>query len=607
MQSQNTQARIQRLFRKRKRQAEYIGAFAEDQLERNLVRKFNRLYSVRRFVVVWALLCLSLIICVVVQTRALGSYYQTLQPAAGGIYREGIIGTYTNSNPLYVTGQVNDAVSRLLFASLFKYDSQNRLTGDLAQRYDVDAAGTTYTVKLKHGLTWHDGQPLTSEDVVFTYQSIQNPDAQSPLNVSWQNVTVSATDARTVIFKLPNPLSSFPYSLTNGIIPKHSFVATNVSNFRSMPFNTVRPVGAGPYRMKTIEVSGNSPSTRKEEIELVPFENYHDGAPAISSFIIHTYPTKELMVNDFQDRGLTAMVGLQELPQELADDDNVQTSIMPLTAANMVFFKTSAGVMADQGVRQALVSAVDVDALAKDLQKPVLPVREPFLAGTPGYDPAYAQLHAGPAAANASLDTQGWVKQANGTRMKAGQALTFKLYAQNTPEYRKVTADLRRQWKQIGADAQVYLQDDANLRSMVASHSKESQSYDALLYGISLGIDPDVFVYWHSSQADVRSPSRLNISEYSSPVADSALEAGRTRQDPILRAIKYAPFLKAWQQDAPALGLYQPHFLYVTRGNVEGLKDRPLTADVDRFNNVNEWMIRRVPQTINSDSQTQTK
>jgi peptide/nickel transport system substrate-binding protein len=596
MQPHTTQARIQRLFRKRKRQAEHIGAFAEDQLERNFVRKFSRLYSVRRFVVVWLLLCLAMISSVVVQTRALGSYYQTLQPAPGGIYREGIIGAYTNANPLYVTGQVNDAVSKLIFASLFKYDNKNNLIGDLAERYDVDAAGTSYTVKLKPGLTWHDGKPLTAADVVFTYQTIQNPDAQSPLNVSWQNVAVSATDSLTVVFKLSNPLSSFPYSLTSGIIPKHSFEGSGVASYRSLPFNTVRPVGSGPYQFKTIEVNGNSPSSREEEIELVPFDHYYAGPPAISSFIIHTYPNQEQMIGDFRNRDLNAMVGLQEVPTEVAKVDNVQTTVMPLTAANMVFFKNSSGILADKTVRQALVSGSDVDALTKDLQQPILPVREPLLPSSPGYDPALAQLHTTPEAANALLDQAGWVKQANGIRSKDGHPLMFKLYAQDVPEYRQVTEGLKKQWAKLGVSVEVYLQEDADLRSTVASHS-----YDALLYGISLGVDPDGFVYWHSSQADIRSASRLNLSEYSSTIADSSLEDGRTRQDPALRAIKYAPFLKAWQQDAPALGLYQPHFLYITRGDVTGLQDRPITADTDRFNNVDEWMIRRVPQNAVTD------
>ncbi len=593
MQPNDTQARMRRLFRKRRKQAERLGAQAEDQLERNFVRKFSRLSSVKRFVAVWLALSVVLIGCVVVQTRALGNYYQELQPAAGGIYREGIIGTYTNANPLYVTGQVNDAVSKLLFAGLFKYDVKNHLTGDLAERYDVDETGTIYTVKLRPDLTWHDGQPLTAADVVFTYQTIQNPNTQSPLNVSWQGVEIVANDPQTVTFTLPNPLSSFPQSLTTGIIPQHSFDPARVANLRSAPFNTSKPIGAGPFRLKTIEVTGNSPSTRQEEIELVPFEDYHGGAPAISSFVVHTYPDELLMLADFRDRNLDAMVGLQNVPADLAKDSNTQTTTMPLTAANMVFFRTTEGVLADKAVRQALVGGTDIGALTKDLRPPILPVRAPMLASTPGYDPAFLQVSNDAAKANQLLDQQAWVRQANGIRFKNGKPLSFKLYAQNIDEYRQVTNGLKQQWRALGADVQVFLQADADLRSTVSGHS-----YDALLYGISLGVDPDSFVYWHSSQADVRSPSRLNLSEYNSPIANSSLEEGRTRADPQLRAIKYKPFLQAWQQDAPALGLYQPRFLYVTRGQVYGLQERTVTVDTDRFNNVEDWMVRRVLQTI---------
>ncbi len=120
----------------------------------------------------------------------------------------------------------------------------------------------------------------------------------------------------------------------------------------------------------------------------------------------------------------------------------------------------------------------------------------------------------------------------------------------------------------------------------------EGHSYAALLYGISIGPDPDVYVYWHSSQADVRSASRLNFSEYKSVVADAALESGRTRQDPIIRALKYKPFLKAWQEDAPAIGLYQPNIIYVTRGQVNGLESHVVNADADRYYSVENWTVK---------------
>ena len=593
-----TRKRTSKLFRWRQRPAEALdnlsdlGAKAEDQLERNLMRRFGRLMFVKRFVGAWLSLVLALVGLVVVQTRALGSYYQTMQPVPGGIYNEGIVGAYTNANPLYAVGQVNDAVSKLLFASLFTYGEHNKLVGDLAESYTVDPAGTTYAVRLRPNLHWQDGQPLTADDVVFTYHSIQNPDVESPLNVSWQNVTVSANGDRYVIFKLPNPLSSFPYSLMNGIIPQHLLATVKPANFRSMAFNTTKPLGAGPFRLQTIEVQGNSPSTRQEEVQLVPFDGYHNGKPKLSSLVIHAYPDQTSMVNDFSKHLLTSMVGLQQVPDKLVGDATAQATFMPLTAANMVFFKTSessAPPLADAAVRQALVTAIDVDKVTKDLPPPVLPVREPLLQSAPGYDPALVQLHGTTQEAAAMLDKAGWLPDKSGIRHKGNQPLLFKLYTLNSPENAIVTHELQRQWRQVGAMVQVFNQADVDLRSTVASHA-----YDALLYGISLGVDPDEYVYWHSSQSDVRSASRLNLSEYHSAAADSALEDGRTRQDPTLRAIKYRPFLQAWQQDAPALGLYQPRFLYIIRGQVNGLTDRALTTDTDRFNNVQDWTIRKV-------------
>lgn len=593
MQPPSMKNRYRRLFRRRKKQIEALGASAEEQLERNFLGRFGRLQKVGRFVAGWVLLVLLLVGCVTVQTMALGGYYKSLQPAAGGIYSEGMVDSYTNANPLYATGLANGSVSKLLFASLFKYDEQNQLVGDLAERMQADPAGTKYTVTLRPNLTWHDGRSLTANDVVFTYRSIQNPDIQSPLNVSWQDVQIAAPDARTVVFDLPNPLSSFPHSLTNGVIPEHLLKDVPAETMRSVRFNTVNPVGSGPFMMKAVEVSGNDPASRREEIALVPFENYHSGAPKISSFIVRTYRDEATMLTAFSDRTINAMVGVQRLPQEIASQDGVQTQTMPLTAANMVFFKTTAPGLSETAVRQALVAAADIDSLTKDLPKPVLPVRSPLLQSSAGYKPQYAQSYQGPEKAAAILESAGWKLQSNGLRAKAGKALSFKLYAQRGQDYEAMTSGLTKQWRQIGVDTQVVLQSQTDLPTTVADHD-----YDALLYGISLGVDPDEYVYWHSRQADVRSPSRLNLSEYKSAVADAALEAGRTRTDASLRAVKLQPFLQAWQTDAPALGLYQPHFGYVTRGPVYGFKERTLTQGTDRFNTVHDWMIRREPQPI---------
>jgi peptide/nickel transport system substrate-binding protein len=580
--------RFRRHLRLQKRQVEELGLQAEQQLERNFFKRLERLIDVRRFVSSWLLLLVLLGGCVVVQMRALGAYYQDISPASGGTYTEGVLGPFTNANPIYANGLADTTVSKLLFAGLLKYDSNNNLIGDLAEGWSVDERETSYLVKLRPGLKWQDGKPLTSADVVFTYHAIQNPDARSSLESSWRGIQVSAPDPLTVKFILPGALSAFPQSLTNGIIPQHVLKDYSMPALRTAPFNSSQPVGSGPFQLKALEVSGSS-DAREERIALAPFPDYYGGKPKLDSFVVRTFRSQDRMVASYKEQELTAMVGLTRLPSELEGDKHVQTYSLPLTAQVMTFFKTSEGLLADKAVRHALVRATDTQAIMKSLGYPTRPVVEPFLMGQLGYNPAYAQSAFDLADAQVQLQKAGWVPGKDGIRYKNGQQLTFSLVAQDGAEYSSVAKMLVRQWRAAGVNAELILRDSDEFQAALAGYS-----YDALLYGISIGRDPDVFVYWDSTQADSRAANRLNFSAYKSGVADVALEAGRTRSDQALRVIKYEPFLKAWQGDAPAVGLYQPRFLYVTRGPVYGLEERTINADIERFKNVENWMIRTV-------------
>lgn len=581
--------RVRRRLRLRKRQVEAIGSQAEEQLERNLFRRLERLHAIRRFVSGWMVLVILLIACMVVQIRALGGYYQTVQPVAGGTLNEGVVGSFTNANPIYATSSVDVAVSRLLFSSLYTYNDKNQLVPDLAATpFTVNSEGTEYTVKIREGVKWHDGKPLTAHDVAFTFAVIQNPDAKSPLNASWQGVTVTAVNDQTVVFTLPNPLAAFPASLTTGIIPEHILAPTPMSAIRSSDFNTNNTIGSGPFRWQAIEVTGGSPQDRQERIALQRYENYHGGQPKLANFVVHSFRSKTDMVASFERKEINAMAGLSEVPASLKDDDSVYAHNLPLTAAVMTFFKTSEGVLAEPAVRKALVYGADQQKIIKELGYATKPVREPLLQGQLGYDPAYIQPAFDAQAARSTLDAAGWTVGSNGIRVKNSQPLTFKLYAENTAEYARVAKMLKEQWRAIGVDVKLEMQESADFQSTLAFHS-----YDALLYGIAIGNDPDVYAYWSSAQADLRAASRLNFSEYKSGAADAALEAGRTRTEANLRAVKYRPFLQTWQSDAPALGMYQPRFLYITRGPLFGLKEHYINTPADRYNSVHKWMIRQ--------------
>jgi peptide/nickel transport system substrate-binding protein len=576
-------------FRRRiRKQNRRIMASAEqtgDAFETYFIQRLGRFGKSWRLVLPWLLLMVLVIGALVVQLRSLSGYYQTRQPVAGGIFIEGIYGSFTNANPIYATNDVDKTVSNLVFSGLFKYNSKNKIVGDLASSYSVDSTGTVYTVQLRPGLQWQDGQPLTAEDVVFTYKVIQNPDAESPLEGSWQGIKVAAKSPHSVTFTLPNPLSSFIDGMTNGIVPQHLLKDVPMVGMRSVAFNTQSPIGAGPFKWRDIDVKGTNAENAEESIGLTPNEDYWAGKPKLKSYIVHAFADQDEMVKAYKKNEITSMSGLHSVPAGLSDSTQVYN--FTLTAETMVFFKTSSGVLADSAVRNALVKASNPPAIIGALSGSLKPAREPLLVGQLGYNSQYVQVTDDQASANQMLEGAGWVRGPDGIRTKNGNKLEFMLSIANTAEYNTVAKTLQKQWKAVGVRMKIDATDSASFRSTLSEHL-----YDAVLYGITIGADPDVFVYWDSTQADIRSTNRLNFSEYKSPVADDALEAGRTRNDPALRTIKYSAFLKQWQADAPALALYQPDYLYISRVPIYGLNEHAINDPADRLYGANDWMIR---------------
>lgn len=585
--------RFRRVFKRRKRQLIDASEQTDRHLEKHFFKRLNNLWQVRRFVGLWLLVVLALIGLVSWQTLALTGYFQHLEPAPGGIYREGIIGQFTDANPIYATSDVDESVSQLIFAGLFKYNSDNQLVGDLASGYKVSTDGRTYTVTLRPGLTWQDGAPLNARDVAFTYHLIQNPLAQSPLAASWAGVAVAASGPRTVTFTLPNPLASFKYSLTNGIVPKHILGSVAPAELRSANFNTQDPIGAGPFEWKNLQVSGSEPQSRQELIALTAFQHYHGGAPRLGGFIIHAYPTALAAASDLASHNIDGLAGLNELPASLKNTSGITRYSLPLTAETFVFFKTTTPPFDDAKVRQAVTLAANRDEIAKSLPYSPQAESEPLLAGQLAYNAKYVQADDNAAEANNILNADGWQMSAANVRVKNSQALTFNLFALDSPEFHKVASVLEQQWAAVGVKANVYFQGQSDFQTTLTSHN-----YDAVLHSIALGTDPDEYVYWDSSQADIRSASRLNLSEWKNASADAALEAGRTRTNPELRAIKYQNFLSAWQADYPALALYQPHFLYVTSRPLYNLSGKnEINSALGRYNNVRNWEIRQTEVT----------
>lgn len=581
---------FRRFARKRQRQVEDIGKDVDDSINHHFFRRLGNLLAVKRFLIGWiALICL-LIFGVFLQFSYMRGQFQRTVFVDGGIFSEGIVGSYSNANPIYASGSVDSAVSKLVFAGLFRYDSNGTLMPDLAKDIEVDLAETTYTVTLKDNLYWHDGQRLTAKDVAFTYNTVKQPEAESYLSPGWQGINVEAIDDKTVVFKLDNALSPFPHSLTTGIIPEHILKDVPLNKLRSSDFNTTQLIGSGPFKLNSVELDNtNSSEIKQQQVGLLAFDKYHRGQPKLNRYVIKTYQDQSALEKGFNNKKIQAIGGLSKVPDNVIQDTKNDIYKAPLSAQTMVFFKNSSGVLKNSKVRQALVLGADRKKVISAVGEPLKINDSPLLSLQTGYDKKFVQNTSNQQKSKAILDKDGWkFDPISGIRTKAKKTLEFRLFAESSDENRAVTQALSEQWKAIGVNLIVELQSQEELTATLSSHN-----YDALLYTISTGADPDVFAYWHSSQADIRSSRRLNFSEYISKTADVALTGGRSRSDPAIRAVKYQPFLKAWLADNPALALYQPNYTFVVRSPFSGFNTKNLISPTDRYADVESWMIRQ--------------
>src|SRR3989344_2432623 len=165
----------------------------------------------------------------------------------GGELTEGLLGEPQFINPVYSSSNSTDSdLTRIVFAQLLAYDSAGNLSPDLADSLpEISADKKTFTLKLKANLKWQDGAALSADDVIFTIQTIQNPEYESPLRPNWIRVKVQKLDDATVQFKLGEVSNSFVNNFALGIIPKHLWENLSPPKTPAAPIRTCGPWAPG--------------------------------------------------------------------------------------------------------------------------------------------------------------------------------------------------------------------------------------------------------------------------------------------------------------------------------------------------------------------------
>lgn len=559
--------------------AVHIQSTSTRHVNKYLIRRSDKIAGAKRFMVSWLLLALLVVGATIGTLVYVGRAATTAQPVAGGTYSEGMVGQITNLNPLFSGSSIDDTTAKLLFNGLLTHDTNGELVGDLAKEYKANEDRKSYTVTLREDVVWHDGRPFTSEDVEYTINTIKNPAARSTLFASWQGIEVKALSKYEVQFELPAPFAPFPDALTVSILPKHILGSTEPEQLRTSPFNT-QPVGTGPFVFGALRNEG----AKQQQVEMTQNAAYFKSTPQLQRFILNTYEDDDQLAEALEDREITAAVDLKiDSAQRFSSDKSIRTVDIPLNSGVFAFFKNTAPILSEASIRTALTQAIDRQAVLKLFNTHYAPLKGPLLPYHLGFDSAYAQ-QTNRAQAEKTLDENGWVKQADGIRAKDGVRLEFGLTTVNSAQYSSLASELQKQWQTIGVSIKPQLLTAQQLQqTALAAHT-----YDILLYGISMGYDPDVYAYWHSSQARV---GGLNFSEIKSSRADASLEVARTRLEPVLREARYKTFQDEWLKLNPAVALYQPRLTYSYHQNATGFKPFASNNASDRLTNVEEWTV----------------
>jgi len=173
-------------------------------------------------------------------------------PKIGGEYIEGLIGQPKYINPIFSTTNDIDAdIVELVYAGLFKYGKDGTIEPELAESYKLSADKKTYTIKLKPNLKWPDGQPIISQDVLYTFETVQNPEVGSPLLAAIQGVKIEVIDDLTISFTLKESFSPFLGVLTTGILPNHLWSEIPPASIKLAKLNS-QPIGAGAWKFSRL-------------------------------------------------------------------------------------------------------------------------------------------------------------------------------------------------------------------------------------------------------------------------------------------------------------------------------------------------------------------
>lgn len=525
------------------------------------------------------------IVCLAVLGVRLYQRHIAFTPISGGTYTEVLVGAPQHVNPILAQGNdVDRDLTALTYASLFRVGPDQKLVPDLVERQEIAQDQKTYTLTLKEDVRWHDGEPLTAHDVVFTIGRIQDPAFKSPLLRTLAGVKAELVDDRTVKLALNEPFAPFLTNLTFGILPEHIWADVPAENVSLVEYN-LKPVGSGPFMFKSLT---RDRSGGIKAYTIVRFDGYFGKPPYLDAITFRFAPDLATANETVRQKGSEGISFIAKTSRkDMAKNKRIRLIDLSLPQYTAIFFNQRTALLQNPKVREALALAVDRQAIVRDVlggQGAV--VDGPILPGFIGFHAEIRAIPYDPGRANTLLDEAGW-KRIDGKqfRDKNGEELKFSMTTIDQPELAQVIGKIREAWAAVGVNLEVHLEETTRIQREVI----RPRDYQSLLYGEIVGLDPDPYPFWHSSQQ--RDPG-LSLAIFFSKQADKVLEQARVTTDERERTLKYIEFQNILTQEIPAIFLYSPTYTYGLGKKIQGFDEEGIVIPADRFADVTNWYVK---------------
>ena len=526
-----------------------------------------------------ALMALLLMSCSQQRNEGTANFNQTYPSEAGGTLIDAMSGEPSGLIAMIAGESSASTIASNIFNSLLKYDKNLELTGELAQSWDVSADQKTITFHLKPNLKWADGKPLTSEDVLFTWQLVTDDKTRTPYGADYKLVKkAEAPDPETFKVTYAQPYAPALDSWSGlHILPKHLLAGQDINN---TPFAR-NPVGSHYYQLDQWK--------KGESISLKRNVNATQGQAKIDHLVSRIIPDRaaqflELMADNIDSMSLNSIQYARIFPSRPDLTSKIAQYKELGNSYTYLGFNLKRKPFDDVRVRQAINYAIDkqeiIDGVLLGLG---LPVASPYKPGTRWSNPELHPYPYDPKKAIALLKEAGFEDHDHdGILDKDGQPLSFEILTNQNKEREMSAVLVQRRLKEIGIDVKIRVVEWATFISRFI----KTGDFNVVLLGWGLGLEPDQFNIWHSSQ---QAPGQFNFIGYNNPTVDKLLEDGRMELNPDKRMKIYHEFAKILLEDSPVVYLFAGYGLPAIHKRVKGIDDPAPPSGIGH--NSYEWYI----------------